>query len=97
MLCVILRAKKKTSLTWLNLFFFFHVTGALRYIRTLKPWPLKRVMVEKYLFSEADSALLCDFLDPMLAIDMRERTHARDMKNHRWLEPTRDDVVVTEW
>ena len=80
-----------------SFFFFFHVTGALRYIRTLKPWPLKRVMVEKYLFSEADSALLCDFLDPMLAIDMRERTHARDMKNHRWLEPTRDDVVVTEW
>lgn len=73
------------------------MTGALRYIRTLKPWPLKRVMVEKYLFSEDDSALLCDFLNPMLAIDMRERTHARDMKHHRWLEPTKDDVVVTEW
>jgi serine/threonine protein kinase len=75
----------------------FDHSGALRYIRTLKPWPLKRVMVEKYLFSESDSVLLCEFLEPMLAIDMRERATASNMKDHKWLEPTEDDDVVTEW
>ncbi|PPQ92670.1 hypothetical protein CVT25_013977 [Psilocybe cyanescens] len=75
----------------------FDHTGALRYIRTLKPWPLKRVMIEKYLFSETDATLLCDFLEPMLAVDMRERKPARGMKNHKWLEPTPEDGIVTEW
>ncbi|KAH9487080.1 Serine/threonine-protein kinase SKY1 [Psilocybe cubensis] len=75
----------------------FDHTGALRYIRTLKHWPLKRVMIEKYLFSEADATILCDFLEPMLAVDMRERKSAREMKNHKWLEPTLEDGIVTEW
>ena len=71
--------------------------GALRYIKTLKPWPLKRVMVEKYLYSEAEADALCSFLEPMLAVDMRERANARDVKNHSWLEPSKDDGIVTEW
>ncbi|KAF8971426.1 kinase-like domain-containing protein [Flammula alnicola] len=75
----------------------FDHTGALRYIRTLKPWPLKRVMIEKYLFSEADAVILCDFLEPMLAVDMRERANARDLKDHKWLEPTKEDGAVIEW
>ena len=72
-------------------------TGALRYIRTLKPWPLKRVMIEKYLFSEPDAVLLCEFLEPLLAVDMKERAHARDLRDHRWLEITLEDGIVTEW
>ncbi|PPQ62797.1 hypothetical protein CVT24_000491 [Panaeolus cyanescens] len=75
----------------------FDHTGALRYIRTLKPWPLKRVMKEKYLFSEEDSELLCQFLEPMLAPDMRNRANARDLKDHKWLEPTKEDGTVTTW
>ncbi|CAA7258752.1 unnamed protein product [Cyclocybe aegerita] len=75
----------------------FDHTGALRYIRTLKPWPLKRVMIEKYLFSEADSASLCSFLEPMLAVSMRERAHARDVKNNQWLELTDEERMATEW
>ncbi|KAF8202940.1 CMGC/SRPK protein kinase [Pholiota molesta] len=75
----------------------FDHTGALRYIRTLKPWPLKRVMIEKYLFSEADATVLCGFLEPMLATDMHNRAHARDLKDHKWLEITKEDGVVTEW
>ena len=71
--------------------------GALRYIKSLKPWPLKRVMIEKYLYSETDANILCGFLEPMLAIDMRERVNARDMKGHRWLEATPDDGVIAEW
>ncbi|KAI0724203.1 Pkinase-domain-containing protein [Cerioporus squamosus] len=72
----------------------FDSSGALRYIRNLKPWPLKRVMVEKYLWSERDSEALCEFLLPMLTIDHRERKHARDMVNHPWLEvdPLSEDL-----
>ncbi|KAI0757348.1 kinase-like protein [Daedaleopsis nitida] len=72
----------------------FDSSGNLRYIRNLKPWPLRRVMVEKYLWSEADSQALCDFLEPMLAIDHRERKHARDLVDHKWLEvdPLSDDL-----
>ncbi|PFH46635.1 hypothetical protein AMATHDRAFT_50897 [Amanita thiersii Skay4041] len=75
----------------------FDHTGALRYIRTLKPWPLKRVMVEKYLYTEPDSVALCEFLEPMLAVDMRERICARVMKNHQWLEPIEFDELVINW
>ncbi|KAF5356051.1 hypothetical protein D9756_004189 [Leucocoprinus leucothites] len=75
----------------------FDHTGALRYIRTLKPWPLKRVMIEKYSYSETDSANLCSFLEPMLVVDMRERKCARDLTDHPWLLPTEADGIVTEW
>jgi hypothetical protein len=71
--------------------------GALRYIRTLKPWPLKRVMLEKYSYSEKDSADLCSFMEPMLAADMRERKQARDVVGHPWLIPVEADGIVTEW
>jgi hypothetical protein len=72
-------------------------TGALRYIKTLKPWPLKRVMIEKYLYPEADSTALCKFLEPMLSIAFWERVNARDLKDHRWLEATPEDGIITEW
>ncbi|KAL6299628.1 kinase-like domain-containing protein [Sparassis latifolia] len=64
----------------------FDSTGALRYIRSLKPWPLKRVMAEKYLWTEENSEAFCAFLEPMLIIDYRERMQARDLIHHPWLE-----------
>ena len=73
------------------------ISGSLRYIRTLKPWPLKRVMIEKYLFSEADASLLCEFLEPLLATDMKDRAYARDLKDHKWLELASEDAIVIEW
>lgn len=54
-------------------------------------------MKEKYLFSEEDSDLLCQFLEPMLAPDMRDRANARDLKDHKWLEPAKEDGIVTNW
>lgn len=74
----------------------FDHTGALRYIRTLKPWPLKRVMVEKYLYNEKDAVMLCSFLEPMLAVDMRDRKAARDMVGHPWMDVA-DDEWVDGW
>lgn len=63
----------------------FDSTGALRYIKTLKPWPLQRVMVEKYLYDKDDSQALCDFLLPMLRVDFHLRAQASDMLDHPWL------------
>lgn len=54
-------------------------------------------MIEKYLFSESDAALLCEFLEPLLAADMKDRAYAHDVKDHRWLEITLGDGIVTEW
>ncbi|KAJ6627291.1 kinase-like domain-containing protein [Mycena sp. CBHHK59/15] len=75
----------------------FDHTGALRFIRTLKPWPLKRVMLEKYLWNENDASILCSFLEPMLVIDQRNRKDAKDMLDHPWLEISVADDVVGEW
>jgi serine/threonine-protein kinase SRPK3 len=70
----------------------FDHAGALRYIKTLRPWPLNRVMTEKYLFSTSEADALCSFLEPMLAVDQRERKEVRDMVDHHWL-----NVKDEEW
>ena len=62
------------------------LVGNLRYIRNLKPWPLKRVMVEKYNWKADDTNALCKFLAPMLNIDHHSRAHARDLVDHPWLD-----------
>lgn len=54
-------------------------------------------MVEKYLWSEEDAAALCEFLEPMLIIDHRERKHARDMVNHPWLEVDLASADLRDW
>ena len=54
-------------------------------------------MVEKYLYTERESLDLCEFLHPMLVIDMKQRACARDMINHKWLDPSLSDEVVDEW
>jgi serine/threonine-protein kinase SRPK3 len=76
----------------------FEHSGALRYIKSLKPWPLHCVMVEKYLFTTSEATALCNFLEPMLAVDQRERKEARDCVDHAWLH-VRDEewVGVGEW
>ncbi|KAG5648224.1 hypothetical protein DXG03_006181 [Asterophora parasitica] len=75
----------------------FDHTGTLRYIHSLKPWPLKRVMKEKYLYGDADAQALSDFLLPMLAVDMKQRNRARDMLDHPWLMLSHDEELVDEW
>lgn len=72
-------------------------TGSLRYIRNLKFWPLKRVMMEKYLYSEEEAQSLCSFLDPMLACDFKKRANARDLVNHEWLNVVEGDEVSGSW
>ncbi|KAI9444992.1 kinase-like protein [Lactarius indigo] len=73
----------------------FDHKGALRYIKHLKPWPLNRVMREKYLFEHTEADALCSFLEPMLALDMRERARAGDMVNHPWLDVDWKEEAIT--
>jgi serine/threonine-protein kinase SRPK3 len=73
----------------------FDNTGALRYIKHLKPWPLNRVMREKYLFDPEEADMLCSFLEPMLALDMRERASAGKMVNHPWLDVDWNEEAAT--
>lgn len=54
-------------------------------------------MMEKYLYPEADAVALGAFLEPMLQPDMRSRARARDLKDHPWLQVTKEDGVVLEW
>ncbi|KAF8649716.1 hypothetical protein AX16_005488 [Volvariella volvacea WC 439] len=77
----------------------FDHTGALRYIKTLKPWPLLRVMIEKYLYTEADANSLCSFLEPMLKTDFKQRANARDLIDHSWLSvtPEEEGEIGDEW
>ncbi|KAF9073779.1 kinase-like domain-containing protein [Rhodocollybia butyracea] len=75
----------------------FDHAGSLRYIKSLKPWPLQRVMTEKYFYPESESEALCGFLLPMLITDMKRRVHARDMIDHEWLTITEADDTGEEW
>lgn len=75
----------------------FDSTGALRYIRSLKPWPLKRVMMEKYQWTAEEAAALCAFLEPMLEVDYRKRAQARDLLDHPWLEVDLADEDFVGW
>ena len=63
----------------------FDSKGQLRHIRNLKPWPLERVMVEKYMWNVEASKAFCEFLLPMLELDWRKRAQAKDLVNHPWL------------
>lgn len=54
-------------------------------------------MSEKYLCTMEESRALCEFLEPMLAVDMRKRATAKEMKAHQWLQPSPSDEVVSDW
>ena len=54
-------------------------------------------MMEKYLWNEEDSDALCEFLEPMLVVDFRKRKHARDMKDHKWLEVDPASSELENW
>jgi serine/threonine protein kinase len=62
------------------------VAGELRHIHTLKPWPLRRVLIEKYVYSPSEAEAMNSFLLPMLAINPRDRSRAADMLDHEWLD-----------
>lgn len=65
---------------------FFNSECELRYIKSLKFWPLKDVFREKYKFSEKDALEIADFLLPMLNMCPRDRATARQALQHHWIK-----------
>ncbi|XP_002988575.2 serine/threonine-protein kinase SRPK [Selaginella moellendorffii] len=64
---------------------YFNRHGDLRHIRKLRFWPLKRVLVEKYDFSEVDAQDLSSFLCPILEFVPEKRLTAAQALQHSWL------------
>eukprot|EP00897_Mesotaenium_endlicherianum_P004741 jgi/Mesen1/4295/ME000022S03587 len=64
---------------------FFTRHGELRHIRRLRFWPLDRVLVEKYEFSEQDAAEMDAFLRPFLDLVPENRATAQQALSHPWL------------
>ena len=64
---------------------FFNRAGNLRRIRGLNYWPLKKVLREKYRFTETEAHAFADFLLPMLHWDPDKRASAQTMLDHPWL------------
>lgn len=74
----------------------FDSKGQLRRIRSLKPWPLERVMVEKYTWTAEASKAFCEFLLPMLELDWHKRAQAKDLVDHVWLNVD-GELFDTTW
>ncbi|PSS23620.1 SRSF protein kinase [Actinidia chinensis var. chinensis] len=64
---------------------FFNRYGDLRHIRRLRFWPLNKVLVEKYEFSEQDASTLADFLLPILDFVPEKRPTAAQCLLHPWI------------
>ncbi|KAM1333353.1 hypothetical protein EV1_009350 [Malus domestica] len=64
---------------------YFNRYGDLRHIRRLRFWPLNKVLVEKYEFSEKDASELTDFLVPILDFVPEKRPTAAQCLVHPWI------------
>lgn len=64
---------------------FFDRHGDLKRIRRLKFWPLDRLLVDKYNFSEKDASELAEFLCPLLDFAPEKRPTAQQCLEHPWL------------
>ncbi|KAJ0088546.1 hypothetical protein Patl1_32325 [Pistacia atlantica] len=64
---------------------FFNRYGDLRHIRRLRFWPLNKVLMEKYEFSEQDANNMTDFLVPILDFVPEKRPTAAQCLLHPWI------------
>jgi len=65
---------------------FFNSKGQLKNIKNLTYWPLKKVLIEKYHWSENDADEVCSFILPMLDYSTEKRATAGTMLQHSWLK-----------
>lgn len=65
---------------------FFNRYGDLRHIRRLRVWPLNKVLLEKYDFSEQDANDMADFLVAILDFAPEKRPTAAECLRHPWIE-----------
>ncbi|MQL96499.1 hypothetical protein Taro_029178 [Colocasia esculenta] len=73
---------------------YFDRYGDLKRIRRLKFWPLDRLFVEKYKFSESDAREFSEFLSAVLDFSPETRPTAAQCLQHPWLRST--DTKPTE-
>ncbi|KAL1298711.1 hypothetical protein HN51_043017 [Arachis hypogaea] len=64
---------------------FFNRYGDLRHIRQLRFWPLNKVLMEKYDFSEQDANDMAGFIIPLLDFVPDKRPTAAQCLTHPWL------------
>ncbi|XP_058074985.1 uncharacterized protein LOC131223562 isoform X2 [Magnolia sinica] len=72
---------------------FFNRYGDLRHIRRLRFWPLNKVLMEKYDFSEQDATEMADFLVPILDFVPEKRPSAAQCLNHPWINSARTQLL----
>ncbi|XP_020169957.1 uncharacterized protein [Aegilops tauschii subsp. strangulata] len=65
---------------------YFNRYGDLRHIRRLRFWPLSKVLVEKYEFSDIDAIAMSDFLVPILDFVPEKRPTAAQLLQHPWFD-----------
>lgn len=66
---------------------FFNRQGELRHIRRLRFWPLSKVLMEKYDFSEEDAIAMQEFIIPILEFVPEKRPTAAQCLTHPWMNP----------
>ncbi|KAJ0974125.1 hypothetical protein J5N97_016090 [Dioscorea zingiberensis] len=64
---------------------FFNRYGDLRHIRRLRFWPINKVLMEKYDFSEQDANDMANFLIPILDFVPEKRPSALQLLQHPWI------------
>ncbi|CAK5072745.1 unnamed protein product [Meloidogyne enterolobii] len=64
---------------------FFHRSGRLLRIPTLRPWPLIEVLADKYSFKPKEAFSFCNFLLPLLELEPERRAKAAIAQNNEWL------------
>ncbi|XP_050380383.1 uncharacterized protein LOC126797723 [Argentina anserina] len=86
---------------------YFNRYGDLRHIRRLRFWPLNKVLLEKYEFSEQEASELTEFLVPILDFVPEKRPTAAQCLLHPWInagprllepskEQSRDNGIAEE-
>ncbi|KAK4792673.1 hypothetical protein SAY86_023108 [Trapa natans] len=70
----------------------FDKYGDLKRIRRLKFWPLVKLLMDKYKFSEADAREFSEFLAPLLDFVPENRPTAQQCLEHPWLSMRRSSA-----
>lgn len=64
---------------------FFNKKVELKHIKKLKPWSLRRVLMEKYEWSDKDATEFSEFLVPMMHYNTDKRATAAQCLESSWL------------
>ena len=65
---------------------FFDRHGDLKRIRRLKFWPLDKLLIDRYKFSESDAREFSEFLLPLFDFAPEKRPTAQQCLQHPWLD-----------